>query len=85
MVSKISFGKAGEIYASRYLIKKGYRIIEKNYRCRFGEIDIIAEKNNVIHFIEVKTRRSLHYGAPEESIDPKKINKLKFVSEFFLT
>ena len=48
-----SFGERGEVIAWDYLMRRGYRIVEKNYRCKLGEIDIIAEKNNRLAFIEV--------------------------------
>jgi len=84
MSSRISIGKAGEIHACKYLLKNGYRILEKNYRCRIGEIDIVAQKEGTIHFIEVKTRRSINYGMPVESIDARKCRRIEKIAEFYL-
>jgi putative endonuclease len=55
-------GKAGEEAAVQYLRQHGYRILERNYRCRFGEIDLIARDGSMLAFVEVKTRRSQTYG-----------------------
>lgn len=61
-------GAKGEACARRYLKKNGYKILEKNYRNPFGEIDIIAGKDGVVAFIEVKTRLSDKFGAPSEAV-----------------
>lgn len=70
-------GKKGEDLAVAYLQQKGFIILERNWRFSHAEIDIIAAKNAVLHFVEVKTRKSLKYGAPEESVSVKKMNQLK--------
>lgn len=72
----ISSGKLGENIACVFLSHEGYRIIEKNFRTRFGEIDIIAENNKTICFIEVKARSGTGYGLPEEFVDERKQEKL---------
>lgn len=77
-------GILGELRATDYLKKNGFRILEKNFRCRFGEIDIIAEKNSSIHFVEVKTRKNFTYGEPAESIDRKKLLKIKNCASYYL-
>lgn len=69
-------GDIGERYACKYLEKQGYNIIERNFRCKFGEIDIIARKKNVINFIEVRTKSSKLFGTPQESIVWKKKERL---------
>ena len=56
---------------------KGYKSLKQNYRCRFGEIDIIAEKYGDMSFVEVKTRQSLNYGRPCEAITKDKITHMK--------
>lgn len=66
----------GEDAACDYLKEKGYRILERNFRKGYGEIDIIAIKGNILVFIEVKTRSSDRYGTPFESITPWKLNTL---------
>ena len=76
MTNKI-IGKYGEDIAKNFLIKKGFKILETNYRqSRVAEIDIIAEDKNTLVFIEVKTRTSLNYGHPFEAISQSKINKI---------
>jgi putative endonuclease len=69
-------GKKGETMASDYLQQHGFIIQHCNWRYSHYEIDIIATQNNVLHFIEVKTRRSLQFGHPEESISKKKMLSL---------
>jgi putative endonuclease len=72
MNTKIHRGRAGEDLAVDYLTKKGYRILDRNYRYAHGEIDIVAEDRNVLVFIEVKARRSKRYGEPEDAITFRK-------------
>ena len=69
-------GDIGEELAKKFLKKKGYRIRETNYRCREGEIDIIAEKKDYLVFIEVRTKTSSGFGSPEESVTSAKKDKL---------
>jgi len=69
-------GSRGEDIAARFLRKQGYRIIERNYRSRLGEIDIVAEEDEVIVFVEVKTRRSADFGLPEEALSYDKRQRL---------
>ncbi len=84
MISNKFFGKLGEKIANNYLIKSGYNIIENNFKCNFGEIDIIALKNNCIHFIEVKSRRNLNFGEPIEAINYKKLKKIKNIAFYYI-
>lgn len=65
-------GKDGEKLASRYLEGKGYEILEKNFRYKRGEIDLVAKKEGLLIFIEVKTRSGTGFGYPEEAVDEKK-------------
>ncbi len=69
-------GSLGEKLAKQLLKKKGYRILEQNYKCKHGEIDIIAEKKGYLVFIEVRTKRTKEFGTPEESMTPAKKQKL---------
>jgi len=69
-------GRKGERLALDFLRKKGYRIIETNYRTRRGEIDIVCEHGGCIVFVEVKTRRSLSFGNPEEAVNERKRRKM---------
>lgn len=77
-------GKAGEEIASIYLEGKGYRIIETNYRCRTGELDIIAMDGRTLVAIEVKTRSNLAYGLPCQSITPKKKRRIIGTLHYYL-
>ncbi len=77
-------GQAGEVYATKYLQLQGYKIIFRNYRCRTGEIDIIATKDDVLTFVEVKTRYSLHTGRPVESVTFTKQQKIRRTAQYFL-
>lgn len=74
-------GNKGEEIAAGYLVKNGYTLLARNWRYRHWEVDIIASKNRFLHFIEVKTRYSLRYGRPEESITRDKMNNLKNAAE----
>lgn len=65
----------GETLAKNYLIEKGYRILETNYSAAYGEADIIAEKERVVTFVEVKSRSSLMYGSPSEAVTRAKAGK----------
>lgn len=69
-------GKLGEQIAHRYLKKQGYRIREKGFRCRYGEIDIIAQKKDCLVFVEVRARTGLDFGSPEESLTRAKKRRL---------
>ncbi len=66
-------GDLGERLAQDFLKRKGYCILETNYRCRFGEIDIIAHHQDCVVFVEVRTKVNLSFGAPEESITATKM------------
>ena len=72
MMDRKSFGVYGENIAGKYLRKNGYKILQKNFRTKFGEIDIIAKENDVIAFVEVKTRESGEFASPFLSIDKNK-------------
>lgn len=69
-------GKKGEELAIAWLLQNNFSILMRNWRYRRFEMDIIAEKNGVLHFIEVKTRRSDAYGFPEERVDRRKIRRM---------
>jgi putative endonuclease len=69
-------GKLGEKAAQKFLKKRGYRIRETGFRCRHGEIDIIAQQKDCLVFIEVRTKRNLEFGTPEESITRAKKERL---------
>lgn len=75
--------KLGEDLACEYLKKKGYKIIERNYRIKYTEVDIICVKKNVLVFAEVKTRTTDKFGSPLEQISSKKIKNLVRTAEFY--
>ncbi len=70
-------GIRGEKLARDFLKKRGYRILETNYRCPEGEIDIVAKHKDSLVFIEVRTKTSLEFGSPEESITPAKQARMR--------
>ena len=78
------FGKKGEIDAVKYLKKNGYRIIEQNYRTKLGEIDIIAKDGKTLVFVEVKARKSSHFGSPKWAVTPKKQRTISMVALYYL-
>jgi putative endonuclease len=77
-------GSFGEQLAADYLLQQGFTLLHKNWRHGHWEVDVIASKNNILHFIEVKTRRTKKFGHPEESVSKKKISNLINASEAFL-
>lgn len=77
-------GDLGELIALKYLAKNGAEIVEKNYKIRSGEIDIIAKLNNELVFIEVKARSNIKYGYPAEAVNYKKINKISNVAKYYI-
>lgn len=76
MADHNELGKKGEKLAIDFLIKNEYKILEKNYRYLKAEVDIIAQKGQILAAIEVKTRTSNYFGNPEEFVNPKKIKLL---------
>jgi putative endonuclease len=74
-------GFKGEKLAAEWLTQRSYTIRQENWRYRHLEVDIIAEKGDTLHFIEVKTRRSTKFGNPEESINKQKMKNLKDAAE----
>lgn len=77
-------GILGEKLAQGFLSKRGYRILETNYRCQSGEIDIVARHKEYLVFIEVRTKTTRDFGTPEESITHAKIERLKAVAFHYL-
>ena len=84
MAFHIDLGKKGEQLAEEFLQTKGFTILHRNWRYSHYEIDIIASKNGLPHFIEVKIRSSRQFGEPEESVTKKKIRFLLQAAEQFL-
>ena len=77
-------GALGEKLAKDFLKKRGYHILETNYRCPEGEIDIVARKKDYLVFVEVRSKKSLEFGTPEESITLTKKQRLKTTASRYL-
>jgi putative endonuclease len=77
-------GRTGERLAAAALTGRGYRILERNFRCCYGEIDLVAEDELDLVFVEVKTRRGIAYGQPEEAVTLHKQRKLLEVATYYL-
>jgi len=87
---KKNYGNTGEDIAEKYLEQNGYHILERNFRCRQGEIDIVARESSYLCFIEVKRRKDTSAGHPFESISEKKIQRicktaLYYIKSHFVT
>lgn len=80
-----STGKLGESHIAKYLEQRGYRILKRNFQCRFGEIDIIAANDQYIAFVEVKTRRRDSMVAPFEAVTPQKQQKIVLTAGYYIT
>ena len=76
MKNKTTLGNKGEAIAAKYLIAEGYVIVERNWRHKRSEIDLICKKENTLVFVEVKTRSSTAFGEPEDAVDEKKAAKV---------
>lgn len=79
-----SIGALGEELATLYLRARGYRIVERNYRCTFGEIDVVAEEGGELVFVEVKTRHSESLGSPAEAVNAWKRRQITRTAQHFL-
>jgi putative endonuclease len=80
----LPLGRAGEILAAQYLARRGFRILERGYRTRAGEIDLIAEESGVLVFVEVKSRTTLACGRPSEAVGPHKQRRLMRAASQYL-
>jgi putative endonuclease len=74
----------GERLAAEKLLSMGYDILERNFRCRYGEIDLVAEHAQELVFVEVKTRRGTAYGLPEEAVNLRKQRKIVEVAHYYI-
>jgi putative endonuclease len=81
---RIRLGKWGEGVAVRFLQEKGYVLLATNYRCHWGEVDIVAQEGEELVFVEVRTRRGVEFGTPEESVTAAKARKLIATAQEFL-
>ena len=80
-----SLGKRGEELAAAFLIRQGYTILARNYRQRYGELDIVAEEGDTLVFVEVKTRRSTRFGSAWEAVTPAKQRQISLLALDFIS
>ena len=78
-------GDRGEKMAAKFLKRSGYKILERNYRSPFGEVDIIAGKGDVVAFVEVKTRSSDRFGLPSEAVDRRRMERYANAARFYFS
>jgi putative endonuclease len=83
-MARQALGRHGERLAAATLEKRGYVLLERNFRCSYGEVDLIARDGAELVFVEVKTRRSDRYGLPEEALTLRKRRKLIEVASYYL-
>ena len=76
-------GKVGEEMAARFLTKKGYKIVARNFKTKYSEIDLIARRKDLLVFVEVRTRVGENFGLPEETINREKKRRLKRAAQAF--
>ncbi len=84
MTEKRSIGNMGETLVASYLEEKSYQILERNYNKPYGEIDIIAMKDDIVCFVEVKARKSIKYGYPREAVNYYKQQRIIRASQMYL-
>lgn len=77
-------GRLAENLATEALVKKGFEILERNFSNRFGEIDIIAKDGDILVFVEVKAKRGVEFGLPEEMVSPYKLNKIRHMATIYM-
>lgn len=77
-------GNYGEALAAKYLLEKDYQVLHQNWRHAHWEVDIIASKDNILHFVEVKTRLTKKFGHPEDGVNKKKMQNLINAAEEYL-
>ncbi|HEY7716527.1 MAG TPA: YraN family protein [Candidatus Binatia bacterium] len=82
---KLLLGQQGERIAEQYLKSKGYKLVERNYRCAAGELDLIVLDRRVIVFVEVKTRTGQGFGTPLEAVEIRKQRKMIQAAQFFMS
>jgi putative endonuclease len=84
MAEHISLGEKGEELAAKWLLEKGFEVLHRNWRYSHYEIDIVARKGKLLHFIEVKTRNHSRVGFPEDGVRKKKFRNLKRAADQYL-
>ena len=84
MINKFLAGRKGEEEAVRYLEANGYRVLHRNLRAKFGEIDVVAREGAALCFVEIKARSSTRFGFPEEAVHPMKRRQLVRLAAWYL-
>lgn len=84
MLSKYQYGRQAEVLAVKHLKRNGYKILTRNYRTKVGEIDIIAKDRETIVFVEVKARRSEHFGGPKFALTSRKQERISKAALWYL-
>lgn len=84
MEPRKQMGITGETVALEYLQKRGYRLVRRNFVCKAGEIDLIMHKDDMLVFVEVRSRKSNLYGEPSETVNRKKQDKIRKTAAYFL-
>lgn len=78
-------GRTGEDIAASYLSRKGFRILERNFKALYGELDIVAIDRDILVFVEVKTRMDNSFGTPEEAVTPRKLREVVQTAQYYAT
>lgn len=82
--ARVSLGRRGEELAAEELCRRDYAIVTRNWHCRLGEVDLVAQKDDAWTFFEVRTRRGRAYGTPEESVTEDKLERMVEVAQMYL-
>jgi putative endonuclease len=83
MDTRRQFGNKGEGIAEKVLRRKGYKLLARNFRSRFGELDLVMQDKDTLVFVEVKTRINTKYGRPEEAVTPWKLRHIQKTAEYY--
>ena len=84
-MKKTELGAWGEDRAAEYLADAGFRVLRRNFRCRLGEIDLIAQRGGILAFVEVKLRKNSRYGEAREFVTAEKQRKIRLAASFYLS
>ena len=79
-----AYGAAGEAQAAAWYVERGYAVVDRNWRCREGELDLVVRRGDVLVFVEVKARRTDRFGRPEEAVTPAKQRRLRTLATRYL-
>lgn len=85
MAAKDELGRRGEDVAAEYLQRQGLVVLDRNWRCRDGELDVVCTDREQLIVVEVKTRSSTRFGLPAEAVDRRKVNRIRRLAQLWLT